>query len=202
MNLQQYAFPVSQIITLGNIYLDKDESSPSKSWNIYTHFGFTNEHIPDLIEVLNDESLYDAEGNESYACIHAWRILAELKAHEAVPHFITTLSKIDDANDDWISAELPIVFSKIGPDAIGVLVQYIEIDSDKIYAKSCACAGIAKIGVNYSEQRCICVEALSRLLSRFEKNHDFVNACIIGSLLDLKAVEAIDIIREAFTRVC
>lgn len=191
----EYSSPLDKLITLGSKYINLHYAD----WPQYdTEFGLTQTHISDLIAILNDENLYAA-----YAHIHAWRALAQLKAVEAIPSLIVYLNKIDDEDDDWPQVEFPFVFSQIGPACLSPLIDFIDNKSDnKEYAKYCAYDSIAKIGCLYPEQRLPCIEILSKWLRSFRSNDDKTNAFIMCGLVDLKAVESIDLIREAFSNNC
>ncbi|MGH2412991.1 MAG: hypothetical protein ACRDEA_04715, partial [Microcystaceae cyanobacterium] len=113
-----YSEPVSQLLTYGDCHaLDFFE------WPDYLELGLSGEQIPELMRMVTDEALYqsDAETLESWAPIHAWRTLAQLHACEAIEPLLSILPKLDDLNDDyweWISEELPMVFQRLGVEAI------------------------------------------------------------------------------------
>ena len=69
-----YTEPVSQLLSYGET--DWDE------WDDYTAFGFTSEHIPELIRLATDRHLLvdDVEEAAMWAPMHAWRILAQMDA--------------------------------------------------------------------------------------------------------------------------
>ena len=48
-----------------------------QDWSSYLKLGISLEHVPELMRMVSDEELYqaDAEGVEWGAPIHAWRIL-------------------------------------------------------------------------------------------------------------------------------
>ena len=72
-------------------------------------FGFTEEDIPQLMALAQDEDIYgfdysdipDDEGEEFYGVIHAWNALSEMKVPEFKRWYLKTLEETDDEYDDW-----------------------------------------------------------------------------------------------------
>ena len=197
MTLHAYSEPVSQLLRLG--------SPTIHEWPDYLVMGLTEVDIPELIRLVRDEELrwIEATGEEEdipewCAQIHAWRALAQLKAEESVPALLSILHQVDDYDDDWTGDELMDVFAMIGPVTIPPLAEYVANPENKTYARGAACGALNKIAEDYPESREDCVAALARSLELFEQNDEALNAFIIGDLVDLKAVEQIELIEKAF----
>jgi len=95
MDNGQYSAPVNKLLTYGRAHDVHD-------WSHYLNLGFSQEHIAELITMLADESLRNAEstGDEMWAPIHAWRILGQLRAAEAIPARLDQLYRVDE-KENW-----------------------------------------------------------------------------------------------------
>ena len=197
MSEYNYENPVSQLLTQG------DCRSNSSKWPNYLELGFSSEHIPELIRMLSDEDLLnaDSESEEVWSTIHAWRVLGQLQAFEAVKPLLEQVYRIDDEDDDWVSEEYPKVFVLIGPQAIPELSSYLSTGYG-LYARICVANGITNIGNEHPESREICVEILTKQLAEYFHNNEALNGFLISYLVKLEAVGSIDVIREAFQNEC
>jgi hypothetical protein len=167
--------------------------------------GFTREHIPDLIRLVEDRDLsnlpWDEKGNapsQVYAQVHAWRALAQLGAVEAIPSFIGLLRYIDEDNDDYIGEEMPIMLGKLGIPAIDPCRKYLADRSHSTFARVAAAYALSEIGQQHPEMRDACVEALMSTLQDYRNDDETVNACTLDYLAELKAVEAAPLAEEIF----
>lgn len=191
---QNYPAPVARLLTLGE--------SPARQhpWPNYLEFGLTPAHIDDLIQMALDDDLNEADGesDEVWAPLHAWRALAQLRAEKAARPLTQLLWRIDENDDDWVSEELPDVFGMIGPAAIKVLQEYLANSVNPMYARIAVADGLGKIAQQHPHARAECVHVLATQLSRFADQSRTLNAFIVSPLLDIKAVEAMDVIKQAF----
>lgn len=197
MKKTHYTSPVSKLLTYGEPY-------PSGIWPNYRTLGLTENHIPELITMLTDETLHNADlgSNEVWAPLHAWRVLGQLQAVEAIPALLGQLFRIDENGDDWMSDELPEVFAFIGPSAIPGLTQYLADSKCSLFARICAANSLALIGEDYPENCEDCISALEGQLKQYFFNDFTLNGFIVSYLLDLEAVETLPTIRKAFRDEC
>ncbi len=86
----------------------------------------------------------------------------------------------------------------IGPAAIPSLADYLANTENKTYARGAASGALTEIAEGHPESRQDCVEALVKALELFEQNNETINAFIIYELVDLKAVEHIELMEKAF----
>jgi hypothetical protein len=188
---------VSQLLTLGetDIHASRD----------YLKMGFTREHIPDLIRLVEDKELrnlpWDEKGNvppQVYAQVHAWRALAQLGAVEAIPSFIALLHYIDDDDDDYIGEEIPVMLGKLGAPAIDPCREYLADSSHSTFARVAAGYALSEVGKQHSETRDACVQALIFTLQDYQNDDETVNAFSLSYLAELKAVEAAPLAEEIF----
>ena len=197
MNERSYSEPVQKLLQLGMPEVN--------DWPDYLAMGVTPEHIPELIELVGDEALRweddlgeDEDQPQWYAQIHAWRSLGQLKAEQAIPALIGILHQADDYDDDWTNEEPVDVFAMIGPASIEPLAAYLLDTGNKPYARGIASESLKDVAEAYPERRAACVTGLATALQLYERNDKTLNAIIIFDLVDLKAVEHLGLIEEAF----
>lgn len=195
-----YSHPVSQLLTLGQSFEEVD--GRPETWKGYAKLGIDHRHIPELMAVVADEALHTGYGLVPFAPVHAWRILAALKATEALPALASLLRRIDDDWDDWISTELPCVFGQMGGQSVDVLAPFAADGHNGSYARGGACRAMGEVASAHPDQRGRCLQILMTLLRSFEDNEQTLNTEIVSVLLDLNAVESIDLIREAYAKDC
>lgn len=190
-----YLAPLDQLLTYG-------EPDGRNEWSDYLKLGFTQIHINDLISMSLDEELHQGKSDslEIWAPVHAWRALGQLKAISATESLLKLLSRIDDEGDDWVSDEIPVVFKMFGTETIPIIQNYIETNEDEVWANVCAFHCLEKIGNKYNESRTKCIEILANQLKKCEEYDETYNAFLISYLTNLKAIEAIEIITEAFNK--
>lgn len=191
---QDYADPVARLLTVGETNLFK-----RGEWPDYPEtYALGIEDIPALIRMACDLALHEAEceGPEIWAPVHAWRALAQMQATEAVEPLLE-FTKLD-VDDDAVAQEFATVFGMIGPAAIAPIAAFLCDRSLPWMAASLATGGLAEVVKYHPECRAECVGRLIGLLDRATDRDPTANGFIICSLLELKAVESIDAIREAF----
>jgi hypothetical protein len=189
-----YAEPVSKLLTFGAT--DWDE------WDDYSEFGFTTEHVPELIRLGTDRHLLidkDVDEDEIWAPVHAWRVLAQLQAVEAVVPLAQVLDWSRDTDADLINECLTDALEKFGAPALEPLTLLINEPNHKESGYISASGIMGKIGVSDPEQRDRAVQIISSALeAHFENNDEDVNGFWIADLLDLKAVESYMVIKKVF----
>jgi hypothetical protein len=52
--MKQYPYPVSRLLNLG-------DPRERREWPVYTALGLTHEHVPDLIRMMLDDDLNEAD---------------------------------------------------------------------------------------------------------------------------------------------
>lgn len=195
MKTSSYSDPVRKLLATG-------DARSMRNWPNYLELGISEEHIPELIRMLTDDDLNmaDSESSEVWAPLHAWRVLGQLRAVEAIDALVGQFRRIDEEDDDWVGCELPEVMAMIGPPAIPALAAYLEDDAPGLYAKTCAAHSLANIGKSSPEDRDEAVRILTGHLGRCEQNDPTLNGFLVDYLMDLKALESIRVIRKAFRR--
>jgi HEAT repeat protein len=200
-----YTEPVTKLLKLG-----RPAAGP---WLDYSTLGITREHIPELILLVEDNDLLrkmerpddlpeDEDLPEWYAQIHAWRALAQLKTEEAIPVILGILYQFDDEENDWIDGDAGEIFALIGPAAIRPLTEYLADDTRGLYSRATAATSLQSIGTTYPETRDECIQSLVSVLESYEENEEELNSFLVNNLVELNAVEAIELIEKAFEENC
>lgn len=186
-----YPEPVKSLLTLGE--------TEWREWNDYQALGFTHRHIPDLIRMATDRYLIvEAAEPEFWGPIHAWRALAQLGAKEAIEPLVRNYNYYEAADNDWLSEDLPDVFLKLGPDCIPALTMYLIDTRHGEMPRISAGETLKRIAEKYPETTEQVKGALLSALELYAQNSEEQNGFLMGDLLDLKAVEAMPVIRRAF----
>ena len=190
-----YTGPVAKLLTYG-------ECHNSGGWPDYAQLGLTPAHIPQLIRMATDEKLNwaDSDSSEVWAPVHAWRTLGELHAEEAIEPLLRLFHELEDS--EWAGEELPTVFEMIGPKALPALAHYLAEVSHGIFPRVTAVHSLERIGNAHPEAIEPCRLALTEQLERYRDNDPSLNGFLIGFLVDLKAVEALPVIKQAFDNDC
>lgn len=196
-----YAEPVLKLLTLGR--------PDNRGWHDYLKMGFTREHIPELIRLVEDKKLRwmekpddlpeDGDITEWYGQIYAWRTLAQLKAEEAIPALLSILHEIDEYGDDWYGEESFEVFPMIGPAAISPLAEYLSDTKHGTWARVAASESLQKMVEAYPETKEECTAAVVTALLGYKDNDEALNGSMISDLVYMNAArDHLDLIKEAF----
>ncbi len=192
---QQYDPPVAQLLTVG-------DARQLREWPDYpAQYGLTLAHVPDLIRMMQDEGLNwaDSDSLEVWAPVHAWRALGQLRAETAIDAILDTFDIIDDADaGDWQHSEYPTVLAMIGPAAVPALQTYLADFRHGTWPRVTAAKALEKIGRQYPETREEIVAILAKQLAEYNRQDPTTNALLISSLVNLKAVEARNVMAAAF----
>jgi len=192
--LSSYPPPVNQLLTYGDI-----GSRLPDTWPNYLELGLGLEHIPDLIRMVADKQLNEADIDDvaGWAPMHAYRALGQLQTERAIEPLLSLFNLFRKIND-FAMEELPYVFAMIGPVALPETAEYIANSSHNEWARICAIECVEKIGLAWSEAHSECVAILIAQLEFFEENDYEVNTFLIEALVELQAMEAAPLIERAF----
>lgn len=189
-----YQPPVAKLLTYGDLNQMKLKSWP----NYVTKLGFTAEHVPELLRMLNDRNLWQADSDslEVWATAHAWRTLAQLGAIELIDSLTALLRKYED--DDWLNMEAPEAFARLGHAALPKLKEALADRSNPKYARMAVSEGIERLATREPEYRAECIQALIKQLEAHADNGETLNASIVSSLVKFQVVEAADLIEQVY----
>ena len=198
MTSWDYTDPVAKLLTYGGL----DNNRRDGPWPDYRELGLNSEHVPDLIRMTMDMDLNDSSQDrlEVWAPLHAWRALGQLKAEEAAEPLVRLFERLED--DDWVPRELPKVFSMIGPGTIPAIAAFLGDHDVEQICRISVPECLERIAKDHPENRDECAGILMHQLERYETNGPGLNAFLVLSLTNLGAVDAIGVIRKAFSADC
>lgn len=176
--MSHYSDPVSRLLSL-------DEPKRNQWLNYIETFGFSAEHIPELVRMASDPDLQMADQNspEVWAPLHAWRTLGQLRAEQAVPELLSILEKLPD--DDWAHDDIPVVCGMIGAAAIEPVRRFLNIDHADCFINITAANCLHQIASSHADLQEVCVQALIERLQRFQDNDEALNGFLISYLIDV-----------------
>jgi len=183
------------------LFIGEPCSYAPAEWPDYAaQFNLGHEHIGELIRLACDAVLHHGDSNGGTACapMHAWRALAQLRADASVAPLLAMLKT--EAEDEVAGEELPVVLGMIGAPAIPQIAGFLSDRSTPTSAANTAISGLTEIAMRHPECRTECVGILRRTLEPHAATDQTVSGFAVWALIDLAAVEAIDVIRDAFRR--
>lgn len=165
-------------------------------------YGFTADDVPALLALHADDSL-DAlpqERTEVWAPVHAWRILGQLGSAAAITPLVQSFDRL--CHDDMALSELPRVLGMLGPAAIPVLVlHWQQADKDQ-FSHILAMDALYEIASLHPATRTQILDIYQEYMARPNTAARILNGLLLGRLLDLNAIEAIDAMRQLFALRC
>lgn len=189
-----YSEPVCQLLKLGE---------PKKTVD-YQALGIGKEHVAELIQMAWDMGLHQSLSSsaEVWGTLHAWRALGQLRAEEAIEPLVQLMCLAEELEDDWLDEDLPQSIAQIGATAIPALKSLLQDASKGLWARACANDTLKIMAELYPETRDECVAILTGQLELYDARCPELNAFIIDSLLDLKALESAPVMEQAFSAKC
>lgn len=184
-----YPAPLEALLHLGDARTPID-------WEVkIRELGITQAHVPDLVRMTRDRALNTAMGDtdEVWAPIYAMYALE----HFDISACVADLVPLFDVDLDWFGTHLPDVLKHAGAAAFEPLANYMQDTSRWIYGRASAGEAVAKIG-EQPELREQAVQIIADVVYQGNKNDPTLNGFLLGDLLELKAVEALPKIRQAF----
>ncbi len=182
-------------------FLHLDETPIRGEWIDYAAMGFGPEHSAELIRMATDPALNraDADSNEVWAPVHAWRVLGLLRDESAAAPLVGILADQPDEDiDEWAAEEIPEILGMIGPAAIPPLVDLLGRGSAGLYSRTGASNSLVKIAEKHPEARSECVAAIAHILEQAEANDPALNGFLISDLIDLGAGESAGVVERAY----
>ena len=192
----KYSEPVSQLLFLDLPEEDDDVID-------YQTLGITIDNANELVQMATDVELLrsDDEKQEFWGAFHAWRALGQLQYVEAIPELLNLFDIFEDEFELslFFDQEFSEVFKSMGISSIPVLMNYINADSIPSESKLLAMEYIGRMVHSYRDES---IQFLNDFLRSVNSELSELAGYAVGALLDLKSVESIDIIRDAYNRQC
>jgi hypothetical protein len=185
-----YSPPVDELLRLGDPIDGVDANARIAA------IGFTQEHVPELVRMTRDRALNTApsDSDEVWAPIHALTALSHLD----VGDYAADLVPLFDLDSEWFGEELPAILGKVGEPALEPLRRYVQDPSRWNYGRWYAASALEEIGDQHPDLRGRAVQILSDALAHFDENSPDTNGAFVGSLVHLKAVEVLSVMRSAY----
>ncbi len=109
--------------------------------------------IPDLRTLLANVRLWHTDEAGRIAVFHAVKLLGIMKAASALPTLIDSILLAYSTQNEDVLEELPVVFARIGPDAIQPLRSVLEDSGLDSTIRSLAASGLEGIAVLHTDSR-------------------------------------------------
>jgi len=197
----RYPYPYLKLLEFGEVWDIADRNDWGKTKIAYEKFGFTEDDMPTLIKIFEDED-FDAENideTEAWAPIHTLILFGVLKLDKAIEPILKVFQLLDDLDNymwDW----LPTVIGVYGEKFIEPMTKFLYDESKEEISRSVAGEALVQIGQNYLDEKGKCIKILADFLEQADEETSDLNSLIVENLVDLKAIEKIDVIKSAFDR--
>lgn len=196
MSDQTYKEPLEEFLTRG---YDEDEwFLRADMWPDYvSEYNLDESHIPDLIRLVDVHSDPKKAFDEvaDYAAAHAWRALGQLKAEASIPILIEVLRR--DIWEEFAWEEFPQVFALIGEPSIEPLIEQLNKPSAEAYQSTITYA-MQVIAKTHPQTTPQIKTALIEKMRKHEYANLDTNGFVVAALIDLRVIEALPIIKEAY----
>jgi len=185
----EYTPPVSKLLTLGECWR-------SKKFFDYANMGINENHVQELLVMLDDDKLHKSNRKDGWAPVHAWMALARMKSMEVVEPLLHIIQKYVD--NDLYQEMIPNAFVVIGPDTLPYLESFIKDREISMWARMTGIEAIEKIGMEHLDSKKRCINILNNELASFHDYEPGIVTFLASSLVELGAMEAIANLRFAF----
>ena len=191
-----YQPPVSKVLTYG-VIKQRQQPTPEHWPNYVAELGLTAEHVPELIRLALDKECQKVPNDwvEVYGQVHGWRSLGQLQVAEAAEPLLALLG---DEGDDWVTDEIPYVYSMIGAVAIPTLAGYLAKSSKPAWGRMTTVSCLRAIAEAHPKAQDDCVNTMVSQLKEARHNPPEINGLLIAELVELEAVGAADVIERAY----
>jgi hypothetical protein len=181
------------------IHLKENTRWDDKQWLDYVNqFGLTVADLPELSRLSWDDDLVDDEGKQVFCFIHALRASIQIDPEAGIKLYIEQLQKFPD--DDWLHEEVDGISRNAGAIAIEPFIKILTDPTQNEFLRVTFANGLEEIGKTHPESRDACVKALIAQLQNYHvQDGDYLNSVLVSNLIQLKAVEAVNLIEEVFT---
>ena len=189
-----YGPPLDALLDWGAARLEED-------WPSYYKLPFALEHVPDLLRMAADSRLRNLDsGKESWAPMHAMRVIGQLGAVEAAPALLLFLALASGDHDYFLSDEVPLVFAMLGAGAVPHLALFLADEEVPTDSRGLAGLSLSLIGAAHAECCEIAGAVLTTQLRRWETNDPELNASLLVSLSQLPEPpgEVLELARAAY----
>jgi hypothetical protein len=191
--IDSYQDPVAKLIYI------EEETSWGEQWLDYVNqFGLSTADLPELIRLISDGELVDDDSEIAFDEIHVLRAVVQIDIETGIKLYIEQLQKFPD--NDYLHEELRGIVRHVGATAIAPFTQMLTDATQDERVRGTFANGLEEIGKTHPEFREACVKSLLTQLQNYHaQDGDYLNSTLVSNLIQLKAVEAVDLIEEVFT---
>ena len=191
--INSYQDPVAKLINLQEKTRWDDEH-----WLDYvSQFGLSAADLPELSRLIADDELVDDDGELIFCEIHVLRALVQIAPEEGVKLYIAQLQKFPE--DDWLHEEVDGISRNAGAKASEPFSKMLTDPNQDERLRVTFANGLEEIGKTHPASRDACVKALMGQLQNYHvQDGDYLNSVLVSNLIQLKAVEAVNLIEEVF----
>lgn len=170
-------------------------------WPDYlSQYGFNATHIPQLIQIATHRPylLLEEEFDAYWLPVHAWRILAQLRAEAAIRPLLDQLDSLEAVCHHFAMEEIPTVLARIGKASLRPVAIYLADKRHSLWSHIVVIATLSAFAKWQPELTDYCALIASTQLASFATQAPDYNSFLIRQLVELKAVQYIDVINAAF----
>ncbi|MEI6329321.1 MAG: hypothetical protein WCP16_08825 [Pseudanabaena sp. ELA645] len=192
--IHSYQAPVAKLINL-----KEDTRWDDEQWLDYVNqCGLSTADLPELRRLISDDALVGDDGMPIFCEIHVLRASVQIDPEAGIKLYIDQLTEFPE--DDWLHEEIDGISRNAGVIAIAPFTKMLKDPTQEERLRVTFANGLEEIGKTHSEPREACVKALiSQLKNYHVQDGDYLNSTLVSNLIELKAVEAVDLIEEVFT---
>lgn len=185
-----YRSPLDLLLTLGEVDRDTLYQRAAEG-------GIGQEHVPELVRMVRDRSLGTIDDDDDPAAWASWHALQLLETLD-ISAVVADLIPLFDTDFERITDQLISVLALAGPAAVEPIVAYIGDRSRWTLGRAQAIDVLPEVVEQHPELREQVVAMLSTMLADAEHDHERVVTAVLSALIDLKATEALPVIRRVF----
>ena len=193
--METYAPPVDRLLTLPAPMLAEDRQHWASDPGLV---GFTLADLPELLRLARDGELHADDKRRWGAPVHAWRAMALLPPEAVARSLVRLVADNVEWDSDWLGEDLVHAVARLGatalPELAAALAESGQPDRAQLLWASC----IKETARAHPELRDSVISVAIAALERHEDLAPWANAVLVGTLVDLKAVEAADLIEAAY----
>jgi hypothetical protein len=172
----------------------------NKPWLDYgATCGLTVADIPELTRLVWDEAPVHFEGLDATSdwVVHAFRGIVQLDPVVGLDLYLMLLDEFPE--DDWLCEEFFGIARYVGAEAIEPVSDFLANHRKNEWSRIATANLLEELAQVRPEIRNSCIAVLMDQLKRYRQEVDnTVYSSLIGNLVQLKAVEAVDLIGDVF----
>ena len=193
--METYGPPVDRLLTLPSPKEDKEW----RHWHLDPRLtGFTLADVPELLRLARDGDLHAHDDKRWGAPIHAWRAISLLPSEAVARPLVRLLADNVEWDTDWLGEDLVHVVARLGAVALPALEEALVEPGQPDRAQLLWASCINEIAHAHPELRDAVIPVAMAALEHHEELDPWANGSLACTLVNLKAVEAAELIEAAY----